>query len=380
MKSPAGRPGLTPSRPQVQSVGMPSRLRQPAGVGVMMRSLLALVMVCMATAVAAPAGAADGVGLRQLAVMAPERGQALDIALWYPAAAGGTPVRFGESGIFEGVPAGLDAPLVEGPFPLVLVSHGGMRAAPNVTGWIAARLVGEGFAVAVVQPPALGERGAEAAVPEIWLRPADLGATLTALAEDPALAGHMALDRVGALGFFLGGTSALALVGGRLDEASYRGSCDAGGTGLDCAWFEQGGIDLHAIELAPLARSNLDERIAVAVAVDPELGGSFEAASLARIEAPVLVINLGRPDTIRPGLQASDVAAAIPTARYATVPDATPFSSFSVCKPKAVAILLEEGEDDIICRDGDGRTRAAIHAELARLIADAFRPYLQPAP
>ncbi len=345
-----------------------------------MRTLLALAMAVAATAMAAPAGAADGVGLRELAVMAPERGQALGVAFWYPASAGGTPTLFGDSAIFEGVPVQLDAPMADGPFPLVLLSHGGMRAAPDVSGWMAARLVDEGFAVALVRPPGPGERGAEAVVPELWLRPADLRATLAAVADDPELADRMALDRVGALGFFLGGTSVLALAGGRLDEASYRRSCDAGGTGLDCAWFAQAGVDLHAVDLTPLASSNLDERIAVAVAVEPELGQSFTAASLAGIEAPVLIINLGDSETIRPGLRAFDLAAAIPTARYATVEDATPFSSFSVCKPKAAAILLEEGEDDSICRDGDGRTRVAIHAELARLIADAFRQHLQPAP
>ncbi|MEZ5904167.1 MAG: hypothetical protein R3C69_03350 [Geminicoccaceae bacterium] len=74
------------------------------------------------------------------------------------------------------------------------------------------------------------------------------------------------------------------------------------------------------------------------------------------------------------------MAAAIPTARYASLPDATPFSSFSLCKPKAAAILLEEGEDDTICRDGDGRTREEIHAELVELVADALRPLLQPMP
>lgn len=345
-----------------------------------MRPFLALAMAVVASAMSAMAGAADGVGLRQLAVMAPERGQELDIALWYPTAAGGTPALFGDSAIFEGEPAQLDAPLGDGPFPLVLLSHGGMRSAPNVTGWIAVQLVDQGFVVAVVQPPGLGERGVVGAIPEIWLRPADLRATLTALADDPTLAGHIALDRVGVLGFFLGGTSALALAGGRLDEARYRRSCDAGGTGLDCAWFGHDGIDLHEIDLAPLERSNLDERIAIAVAVDPELGYSFTAASLASIEAPVLVINLGRPETIRPGLQASDVATAIPSARYASVPDATPFSSFSLCKPKAAAILLEEGENDSICRDGDGRTREEIHAELAELVVDAFRPLLRPPP
>lgn len=345
-----------------------------------MRRFFALAMAFVVSAAAVPAGAEEGVGLRQLAVMAPERGQALDIALWYPAATGGTPVLFGDSAIFEGVPVQLDAPMADGPFPLVLLSHGGMRAAPDVSGWIAARLADEGFAVALVRPPGLDEGGAGAAIPEIWLRPADLRATLTALADDPELAGSMSLDRVGALGFFLGGTSVLALAGGRLDEASYRRSCDAGGTGLDCAWFAQAGVDLHEVDLAPLASSKPDERVAVAVAVDPELGSSFEAASLAGIEAPVLIINLGDPETIRPGLLAADLAALIPSARYAAVPDATPFGSFSLCKPKAAAILREEGADDSICRDGDGRTREEIHAGLAELVVDAFRPLLQPAP
>ena len=345
-----------------------------------MRSFFLLAMALSVAAASAPVCAADAVGLRLLTVMAPERGQSLDVRLWYPAAAGGTPVRLGDSKVFQGVPAQQDAPIAEGAFPIILVSHGGLRSAPNLTGWIASRLADLGFVVAVTRPPDLGDRGAEAAIPEIWLRPADLSATLTALLDDPNLVGHLELEQVGALGFLLGGTSALALVGARLDADSYSRSCDEGGTGLDCAWFARSGIDLHAIDTAQLTRSNLDDRIEVAVAVDPELSDSFTAESLSSIAVPVEIINLGSPETIRPGLDAANLAGPIATARYAIVPDASEFSAFSLCTPQAPEILLEDGEDDTICRDGGGRPREEIHDELAQMIAEAFRRYLQTAP
>jgi predicted dienelactone hydrolase len=75
--------------------------------------------------------------------------------------------------VFEGVEGPQDAPIADGPFPLILIAHGGIRAAPNHGNWLASDLAARGFVAAVVRGPTLGPRDADIAVHEIWRRPAD---------------------------------------------------------------------------------------------------------------------------------------------------------------------------------------------------------------
>jgi predicted dienelactone hydrolase len=333
-------------------------------------ALLALVLLDAASI--ARADAADRIGVRNMTVPSAERGTELGVTLWYPAAPGGTQTLVGDNAVFQGVSAYQDAPISSGSFPVILLSHGGLRAAPNLDGWIAAHLANHGFVVAVPQRPNPGSQKASDATAEIWLRPADLSATLTALQREPGIDAQ----RVGVLGFLLGGSSALALSGAQRDAQAYARSCDDGGPGLDCAWFANNGVDLHKIDVANVARSSLDRRVGVIVAVDPELTATFTTASLSRISIPVHIINLGRTDTMLSGLNAASLPERIPHARYDVIPDATPFDSFNACKPEGKAILLSDGDDEGPCDDG-ARPRAEIHAQLAAMITDTFMRALQ---
>ncbi len=133
-------------------------------------------------------------------------------------------------------------------------------------------------------------------------------------------------DRVAALEFFLGGAAVLELAGGPLNARSFARSCDLGGTGVDCAWFAAHGVDLRKVDDVVLGRAGRDLRIGAVIAVDPESSAHFTAASLAAIDVPVTVINRGEAATRPPGRGASGLGTAIPSLRYAVVPDATPFS------------------------------------------------------
>jgi predicted dienelactone hydrolase len=208
-------------------------------------------------------------------------------------------------------------------------------------------------------------------MPEIWRRPADLSAALSALEDDPEWSGHLDRESVGAVGFFLGGTSVLSLVGARLDAERFEASCDDG-TGIDCNWFAAAGVDLRSVDGESLTRSNLDLRIRVAVAVDPELASSFSPESLAGIEVPVEIINLGEPETIQLGFRAAELASAIPGAKYQALAGASAFSALGVCKPQGRDILKEEGESDAMCLEASGQDREALHARLAELIVDGL--------
>ncbi|HEV8388262.1 MAG TPA: hypothetical protein VGQ35_00385 [Dongiaceae bacterium] len=331
-------------------------------------------LAMLAIAAIAPAHA-DRIGIRKIAVPVPERGTEISVALWYPAAMGGEPILVGDNAVFRGAPAFQDAPIASGVFPVILLSHGGLRTGPSLDAWIASRLAAEGFIVAAPRRSGPGLKAAEA-VRELWLRPADLSAILTALQSDPAWASRIDAARVGALGFQLGGSSALALAGARLDAAAYARSCDDGGTGLDCEWFAKNGIDLNMIDAAPLERPHLDPRIKAVFVVDPELTGILTDQSLASISVPVNIINLGRPETMLPGLNAEGLEGRIPSARYELLPDATDFDAFNECKPQGAAILRDEGDDGGLCA-GEPTAREAVHDQLGELISAAFRRQLQ---
>lgn len=333
----------------------------------MLRSIMAVGLV-LATSL--PGKAAETVGITTMAIDVPARDRALNVTLWYPAKAGGTVVRVGDSPVFEGVEGRQDAPIADGRLPIILVSHGGIRAAPGQGNWIGSGLAARGFVAAVVRGPRLGPSDAQSALQEIWQRPADLSATLSALETAPAWSGHLDHDRVGAVGFFLGGTSVLSQVGAKLDPDRFIKSCDAGGMGVDCTWFAASGVDLRSVDTERLALSNLDPRIKVAIAVDPELAASFSSESLSSVTVPVDIVNLGGLDAIQPGLRAAELASAIPGARYDAISHATPFSAFGLCKPQGLAILRKEGESDAICQDTGGQSREVTHAELTELIAE----------
>jgi len=332
--------------------------------------VLAALMLAM-VGIGSVAGAADGVGVTTMTIDVPDQDRALDVTLWHPAKAGGTPARLGGSAVFEGVDAYRDAPIADGLLPLVLIAHGGLRSAPGHGNWIGSGLAARGFAAAVVRGPTLGPRDAAIAVDEIWRRPADLGVALSALRADPEWSGHLDPVRTGAVGFFLGGTSVLALVGARLDPDRFAASCDDG-TGVDCAWFAAAGVDLRSVDAEPLTRSYRDRRIKGVVAIDPELTTSLAPDSLAAITVPVAIVDLGPTD-------AADLAAAVPGARHTAVAGATAFDTFSLCTPQGPALLRADGESDVICEDGE-QGRALIHAQLTELIADALAGPLGLAP
>lgn len=344
-----------------------------------MRAMLAATLAFIALASAATR-ADQPVGVTTLAVAASEPDRALTLTLWYPALPGGTPVLIGDNVVFAGAAGQQDAPVADGALPTVLISHGGLRAAPNLSGWVARRLAADGFLVVAVQGPKVGPKDARKAVAEIWERPADLSAVLTALTDDPAWSKHLDGEKVAALGFFLGGTAALSVAGGRLDADQFRQSCSAEPQSVDCGWFKANGVDLGTIDADALGRSNLDPRIKMAIAVDPEYSASFARDSLGALAIPVEVINLGGPGTIPAAFDAAKLRAASSRITYAMLLGATRFSVFGLCKPKGAAILAEDGGEDAICREETAEHRERIHEELAALISSHLRRNLQIAP
>lgn len=337
--------------------------------------LKALAMLGAFSALMQAAGAAGIVGVRQVSAHSGERRADLEVTVWYPALPGGTPVVLGESVFFAGTPAMGGAPIAGGRFPLVLLSHGaGLGGSPAAMSWMAAGLASRGFVVAAPTHPGNGgaHRSAEETM-KLWLRPRDIGATLDAMIGAPDFKDHLDAGKVGVLGLSMGGSTALALSGGRIDPDRLAGYCDDAARNPSlCEWVRLSGLDLHALDMREAGRDNRDRRLGFAMAIDPAPVDVFAADSFAGVSVPVEIVNLGPPDKIPQTAKAGGIAAAMPHGRYLNVEDASHFSLFGLCKPGAAEMAEQEKIGDPICRDGGGRSRQDIHAQLVGLAAAAF--------
>lgn len=320
------------------------------------------------------APAYDGkVGIAYGNAYAPVRDTDLDFHIWYPAQPGGRRVSVGGNGVFYGTQAGRHAPHTDGQAPMIIMSHGAGGNAGQF-GWIASELTAAGFVVVLPNHPGTTSRNASAqAAVRVWERPADISAVIDEITANPHNYPFIDTARIATLGFSAGGYTAMAVSGARVDADALQGFCDHSDHGMsDCAFLARGGVDLHAMDLSPASQDLRDHRIQTAVIIDPGIVSTITPDSLAQIDIPMLIVNLGDEEKVPAGVYARPAAEMIPGADYKIVPDATHFSFLAQCKEKGAAILAREGEPDPLCADAGGRARSAIHAELAALIVAYF--------
>ncbi|MEL6573887.1 MAG: prolyl oligopeptidase family serine peptidase [Pseudomonadota bacterium] len=306
-----------------------------------------------------------GAGIAYAKAYAPARDKDVNFHIWYPADPGGRTVTVGGNGVFYGTVAGRGAPVQEGQFPMIVISHGAGGNAGQF-GWIAATLAEAGYVVILPNHPGTtsGNASAAAAV-RVWERPADVTAVIDEIIANPADYPFIDTTRIGALGFSAGGYTAMAVSGARVDPDLLQTFCDHSDHGMsDCAFLERGGVDLHAFDLSPAGQNLRDPRITASVIIDPGIVSTLTVESLAAIDIPMQIINLGAEEKIPAGVYARAAAEAIPGAEYVIVDDSIHFSFLAECKPKGAKILANEGEPDALCDDAGGQSRAEIHAQL----------------
>ncbi len=335
----------------------------------MRQMLLAAALVTMLGTAAAAEPIA---GYDRLTVTAAHRPAPLAASIWYPV---GTPTYrglIGDNAVFKGTPAYVGAAVADGRFPLFLLSHGSGGNMDTIS-WLSSQLALNGAMVLAVNHPG-STSGDSSPRRSVILdeRAKDLSAALDTLLADPAFGPHVDLSRIIAIGFSLGGATALNLAGLRFDRQAYADYCAKfRDTAQDCIFLAKGGVDFDHLPDG-FAADLRDPRIDAAVAIDPGFTYVANAASVAATTMPVLLINLGnetRWKAVNVGAGGSNLVGRLPNARYAVVAPGHHFTFLAECKPAGHDLLIEEA-DDPVCDDPKGTDRARAHAAIFEAIED----------
>lgn len=312
-------------------------------------------------------------GHRTMVMTPPHRGEPVRLDVWYPATAGATRL-LGQNALFYGHHVRPDAPAAEGAHPVVALSHGsGGNAA--ALGWLAGRIAAAGFVVVAPNHPGTMSRDSDPhRTPLVWERTGDVTAALDAVAGSDLGAD---LARVAAVGFSLGGHTALAAAGVRVSKPAFIAYCERFPDRIDCGWMNAAGVDFAAIDARRYEADLRDGRIDAVAAIDGALPLAMTEESLRALETPALLVNLGVPEDVPNGMRLDGVAARMPQATYLAVPGAHHFHALAECSLLGKLVIALAG-DDAICSDAGGRDRGTVHAELASAVTSFLLESLGP--
>jgi predicted dienelactone hydrolase len=282
--------------------------------------------------------------------------------------------------IFRGHPIAMDAPLspARAKYPLILLSHGTGGSADSLD-WLGAALAAAGYVVIGVNHP--GNNALEPLTREgfmlWWERALDLSEALDAALADPKLGSRIDQDRIGAIGFSLGGYTVLELAGARTNLQAFEDFCASPAADAICHPPEmdrlKGAADTSS-ELSPETKASLaragasyrDRRIKAAFVIASALGEAFDAASFAEIGIPIALVG-GTADVTAPvETNIKRVAGFLPKASLTMLPGAAHYTFLDMCVPAAVDRLA------IYCKDGLGVDRDAVHAQTLERVRAFF--------
>jgi predicted dienelactone hydrolase len=310
---------------------------------------------------------------------------ALMATVWYPAASSAMerPTEIpGLSQLFVIGSAAQDANPASAPvkFPMILLSHGTGGSAMQMA-WLGTALAARGYLAVAVNHP--GNNGTEAytayGFSTWWERARDLSAVIDSMLADPMFAGHIDTNRIGAAGFSLGGYTMIEIAGGITEPEAFKEFCASPRADLICKSppeFPTLFDDFDKLSrtdaefqtsLRHAGDSYRDPRIRAVFAMAPALGPAFRPASLARIAIPVRIV-AGEADMNVPVASgAKYFTANIPGAKLTIFPGQVAHYVF-------LDSCSEAGRrtKPLLCTDGEGVDRDAIHASTVAIAMEFF--------
>jgi predicted dienelactone hydrolase len=218
-------------------------------------------------------------GSRQMLIRDEEKGLSFPALSLYPTETPSTPTLFGPYS-FDVSPG---APVAEGRFPLVVVSHGngGSHLLYRTVGLHLAR---HGYVVVSPEHPGnnRNDNSLEGTLENLIRRPRHVRLTIDAAASDPELGAHVQPDNVAILGHSMGTYTALAVAGGE-------------------PWTQ----DRRRVEVVP------DPRVRALVLLAPAAGWYIPEGALKNVDVPILML-AAEHDPVTPRWNADVVLGGVP--------------------------------------------------------------------
>jgi predicted dienelactone hydrolase len=202
-------------------------------------------------------------------------------------------------------------PNSQNPVPVIVISHGLGLDSSNFR-YLADHLVKHGFAVVIPNHPGSDAKQLKSLINgnsnqvthpnEFKDRPLDIKYILDQLESDSQFQQRLNLQQVGVFGQSLGGYTALALAGAKINFSQLQADCHP--DKLRNTWNMSLLLQCRALELPNQSGQDYnlqDTRIKAAIAVNPITSSIFGQAGLSQIHTPVMIVGSSE-DTVAPTL------------------------------------------------------------------------------
>lgn len=246
--------------------------------------------------------------------------------------------------------------------PLYVLAHGTSGNWKNLS-WLGSQLAEQGAVVVSANHPGYttGQATPESII-RMWEQPRDVSFLLDkVLASDYGQ--YIDNNHITVIGHSLGGYTALALAGARLDMTGYQAYCRQH-SDRSCHYFHDVFAGLSQHDRLMIAGDYRDKRVTKAIAIAPGYVPAILPQSLANLSAKTLIIGGEFDKTIPPKLQIIPyIKTNLKSLTYHEIQGASHFSFLQDCKPQAIKILAEEGAA-FVCQEAADRDRASLHQEV----------------
>ncbi len=224
------------------------------------------------------------VGCCKVEVFDKENDITFPMLVMYPTNTASTPVAFGPFSL----EVSMNAPVVEGRFPLVMISHGsgGSYLAHRTLGMYLAQ---NGFVACMPGHPFnnLHNNELQYTVQNMIYRPRHIRMAIDEIFSHEKFKSHLDFENVAIIGHSVGGYTALALAGGAPHTQALVALCQKTASADDPYWItllRKNGITSQPIEVA------VDRRIKAVVLLAPDVSLFMSEGALREVHAPVLLL------------------------------------------------------------------------------------------